>query len=43
MGPFTTALVVLLASASTASGTIFSLKESYDATNFFGKFDFFEV
>ncbi|KAM3531393.1 hypothetical protein MY4038_004556 [Beauveria bassiana] len=43
MGPLTTTLAVLLAGASTASGTVFSLTETYDVTNFFEKFEFFEV
>lgn len=43
MGPLATSLAVLLAGASTASGAVFSLKETYDSTNFFDKFDFFEV
>lgn len=43
MGPFATSLAVLLAGASTASGTVFSLKETYDVSNFFNQFDFFEV
>ncbi|KAM3498790.1 hypothetical protein MY10362_007906 [Beauveria mimosiformis] len=42
MGPLATTLAVLLAGASTASGTVFSLTETYDATNFFDKFEFFE-
>ncbi|KGQ04056.1 putative endo-1,3(4)-beta-glucanase [Beauveria bassiana D1-5] len=42
MGPLTTTLAVLLAGASTASGTVFSLTETYDVTNFFEKFEFFE-
>ncbi|KAK8150724.1 hypothetical protein G3M48_009614 [Beauveria asiatica] len=42
MGPLATTLAVLLAGASTASGTVFSLTETYDVTNFFDKFEFFE-
>ncbi|KAM3443892.1 hypothetical protein MY4824_000340 [Beauveria thailandica] len=42
MGPLAATLAVLLAGASTASGTVFSLTETYDVTNFFDKFEFFE-
>lgn len=43
MHSLATSVAALLAGASTVSGTVFSLNESYDVTNFFDKFDFFEV
>lgn len=39
-----TTLATLVAGASAVSGaTIYSQKESYDVTNFFDKFTFYEV
>ncbi|KAJ3495791.1 hypothetical protein NLG97_g3139 [Lecanicillium saksenae] len=42
MNSLATSLAVMLAGASTVSGTVFSLSETYDVSNFFDKFDFFE-
>lgn len=43
MSPLSASLLALLASAGAASAKQFSQVESYDISNFFNKFDFFQA